>query len=84
MAKTSGGTRKRSVSKRSMKHIKTGELTYNKRVKARARKLFPTAHSVLKKHVPGVGYVRFFKNKKGKVLGKVFREQMKGMTITIG
>jgi len=52
-----------------VKIIKTGELTFNKKVTTKLKKLFPNG-KISKKHVPQIGDVLYVKDSDGKILGK--------------
>jgi len=62
--------------------IKTGEKTLNKKVWAQVKKMFPNMKPK-KQHVPGVGYVYYFKNAKGDNIGMVSIQKPGGVEIRI-
>lgn len=56
----------------SVKVIKTGERTINKKVLGKVKELFPNAKKLDRKHIPQIGYVYIVKDLSGKILGKTF------------
>lgn len=63
--------------------IQTTEKTFNKKIKAQMIALLPEAKSVRKLHVPGCGYVYFYKNAEGTILGKTLKNGSEGMQIYV-
>ena len=63
------------------KVIQTGEKTFNKAVFAKIKELFPTVSKYEKRTVPYIGPVIFVKDRSGKLLGKVVKDQKKDVEI---
>jgi hypothetical protein len=59
----------------------TTEKTLNKKVKAMIVELFPTAKTISKKHVAGIGYVDYVKDANGVNLAFVYKTTGVGMLI---
>ena len=78
-----GATRLLAQRKNVMTTIQTTHKTFNKTIKGEIVRLMPSACTVQKLHVAGIGYAFYVKNNEGETIGKVWKERGKGMKIAI-